>query len=104
MSAIRAEVEKSRRTDQLAVNLQVSKTQEWLDIRVLKRDEPEALAAPGLPVQHDRGVDDFAELREELAHGLRGDAAREAADEQLRRTLVLLAGNRTLRIDLQGND
>jgi hypothetical protein len=87
-------------TDKLAVDLEIAETKEGLDVGVLEGDEPEALAAARLAVEHDRRVNDLAELGEELAHGLGRHAAREPTDEELRRALVLLPRDGALGIDL----
>lgn len=78
-------------TYQFSVDLEVSEAEERLNVCILEGDEPKALGATSLAVQHNCRVDHLAELREELAHGLGGDAARQPADEQFRRALVLLA-------------
>ena len=64
------------RTNQFPVNLQIAKSKERSNVRILKRDEAEAFTPPSLSIQHDSRIDDFAKLRKEFAHGFRGDAAR----------------------------
>jgi len=88
------------KTHQLAVNLQISKAQKRLYIRVLKRHKPKSFTSSSLSVQHDCRVDDFAKLRKEFAHGLGGDRPRETADEQFCCSLVFLTGYGTFGIDL----
>ena len=96
----RESAHRCRKTHQLAINLQVAEAEHGLDVDVFERDEAEALAPPRLAVEHDGGVDDLAELGEELAHRLGRHGAGEAADEELGRTLVLLTRDRALRVDL----
>ena len=57
-------------TYQLAVDLEVPESEHGLDIDVLKRHEAESFASSCLAVQHDGRIDDLAELRKELSHGL----------------------------------
>lgn len=68
-------------TYKLAIYFQVPEAKEVIHIGVLERYEPEAFAPPGLSVQHDRRVDDFPKLGEELAHGFGSHGAREATNE-----------------------
>lgn len=85
---------------QFSVNFKITESQERLHVSVFERDETEAFASPRLAVQHDSRVDDFAKLREELAHRLGGDAPSQTTDEEFRRSLVLLAGNGAFWVDL----
>jgi hypothetical protein len=87
-------------TNQFPINLQITKTEEGLHVRILERDEPEAFASARLTVKHDGGIDHLSKLREELAHRVRGYSSRETANEKLRCTLVLLAWDGPFRVNL----
>lgn len=85
----------------MSVNLEVTKTKERLDVRILERNEAEAFAAASLTIQHDCRVDDLPKLGKELAHRLRRDAASKASNEQFSCSLMLLSRNSPLRINLK---
>ena len=87
-------------TNHFPVDLEIAKSKQRLNVYVLERYETETLAPSGLSVQHDGCINDLAELGEKLAHRLRSDTAWETADKELSRTLVLLAGDRTLGVNL----
>ena len=55
-------------TYHFAVDLEVAKAEERLDVGIFERDEAKSFAAPSLAVKHDGRVDDLAELGEEFAH------------------------------------
>ena len=88
-------------TYQLAINLQIPKAQKGLNVRVFKRNEPKPFTPPSLTVQHNCRINHFPELGQELAHALGSDAARQSADEQLRRALVFLSRDGSVQVDLK---
>ena len=71
-----------------------------MNIRVLKRNEPEPFTPSRLMVQHNRRINHLPELGKKLAHALGSDAARQSADEELRRVLVFLSRDGSFRVDL----
>lgn len=91
----------SRTAHKFTIDLKFTKAKERGDIGVFERDEAEPLASSGLAVEHDRRVDDFSELSEELSHGFRGDAAGEPTDEELGCPLVLLSRYGSFWVDLR---
>jgi hypothetical protein len=88
-------------TNQLSVNFKITKPEERLNVSILKRNETKTLASAGLTVEHDGRVDDFAELREKFAHGLRCDAGCQTSNEQFCGTLMFLTRNSPFGIDLK---
>lgn len=88
-------------TYQFPIDLQISKTKERSNVRIFKRNEPKTFTPPRLSIQHDSRIDDLAKLRKEFAHGLGGDAAWQASNEELGGALVLLTGDGTFRVDLR---
>lgn len=91
-------------THEFPINLKVAKTKERSDISVLEGDEAKSLAATSFPVKHDRRIDNFTKLREEITHRFRSYTSCEATDEELGGTLMLLARDSSLGIDLLKHD
>ena len=91
-------------THKLSVDLEVPEAKHRLYVDVLERYKAEALTAACFAVKHDGRIDDLAKLREEVAHRLARHTPRQTADEQLRRSLMLLSRDRTLRVNLRGKD
>ena len=91
-------------THKLSVDLEIAEAEHRLYVDVLERYKAEALTTACFAVKHDGRIDDLAKLREEVAHRLARHTSRQTADEQLRRTLMLLSRDRTLRVNLRGKD
>ena len=70
-----ASEETEARTHKFPIDLEVAKPEKGLDVSVLEGDEPKAFASARLAVQHNRSIDDLAELRKVLSHRLRRDTA-----------------------------
>lgn len=91
-------------THEFPINLKVAKTKERSDISVLEGDKAKSLAATSFPVKHDRRINNFTKLREEITHRFRSYTSCEATDEELGGTLMLLARDSSLGIDLIKHD
>lgn len=63
------------RTHKLSIDLKIAKPEKGLNVGVLEGDEPKTFAPARLAVQHNRSIDDLAELRKVLSHRLRSDTA-----------------------------
>jgi hypothetical protein len=86
--------------DRLAVDLEVG-GEAGLDAGLaLEGHEAESTRAARVLVHHERGVDDAAELRKVLAELVVGGFLADAADEDLGRLLLLVAGDGALGVDL----
>ena len=91
----------AKRTCQFSVNLEFTKAKDRINVRIFEGNKAKSFAAACFSIQHDRRIDDSTKLGEELSHGFRGNAAGESAYKQFCRALMLLPGDRSLRVDLR---
>jgi hypothetical protein len=68
----------------------------------LKRDKAKATRTASILVHHERGIDDTAKLGKVLAELVVGGFLADAADKDLGRLFLLIAGDGAFGVDLDG--
>lgn len=69
-------------------------------IRIFERNEPKSSGTPSLPINHQGGIYDLAELHEILAELIFRDIRADATDEDFLRLVLLFSRNSSFWVDL----